>query len=312
MSTPAHRASPSTPGSGERPPSQSSITSEVTKALMVAAITSTLGIDAHWYIAAAVFLVGVAVLSLRRARTAKRARMALRIVAIASLLAGVTVGSVGVIAHGAKPRHDEEALVSSLSAGQDFARFRQQLGAEDSKEHVGKDVIYEYDRPWEILRAAVDRFGTVVSYGVYAYVDEKSFHPLIDHGLGVRLNSSTLGILTQRSGDNPDEVVGRDLSAWRGCGAHLVSYAEGFDGDGSEDGRYFVLGSDDGSLCEGIGRCEPLGLLTLSKKLYRCLNSLAGARLTIRGLRVNYYVESAKFGTVVPEMVPVPDPGAPA
>jgi hypothetical protein len=210
-------------------------------------------------------------------------------------------------------RQAEERLVSSLGAGQTFARFASLLGPATTKITVGKYTIYQYERRWETLQAVVSE-GSVAAYAVYAIT--KEFKPTLeDTNVPITLNSTR--IASKYHGGTPG------IAANLYCGAHKAGFFESFGGSLAEDSRLYVLGvSDTGAsttifavdLCNDIWKrhlvnCEDQTYLTdsdLTSQTLHCLQHRAVGRALINNSVANAYVETAPGVTLVPNMLRTP------
>jgi hypothetical protein len=200
--------------------------------------------------------------------------------------------------------------VSSLSAGQDFSRFRAVLGPPETKRPSGDFLVYQFQRSRATLQAVVNRVGEVVSYAVYAKTT--AFRPSFDHGLRITLNSTTVD----------DAFGGTSVGANLYCAAHKAGYFEYFGGFNAVELRYFVLGVSDANTTEvstaaickavtgGLAACNFSTGNELTGRMLACVKSAAVGRRLRSTLKASVYIETAPGGRLLPVMLYPPDEAA--
>lgn len=286
-------------------------------AVVGAAVAALIGkITAHLFVAAAIFFLAVAGGAFYSQRkTPHTEKIKRRLLAALSLTAILLAG--GTLAYGisndlTKGLRDEEKLVSSLAAGQDFSRFASALGPPDTKRPSGKYLVYQFERRRETLQAVVNQLGEVVSYAVYAKTND--FHPRFEHGAPITLNTTTVDRGLGGSADG--------LAANAYCGAHKAGYFEYFGGDNAVQARYFVLGVSDAETTEistipicralmgGLANCPAGYGDDLSSRTLACFRSAPAGRRLLATLRASVYIETASGLPLLPVMLYPPDEAA--
>jgi hypothetical protein len=283
-----------------------------------AAVAAIVGkLTAHLFVAVAIFLFAAAAsLAYSRLKTSRGERLRLRALSLGVVIFGLL--GAGTLTYGiarelSKGMRAEEKLVSSLAAGQDFARFAAALGPAEVKRPIGKYVVYQFERPDETLQAVTARDGEVLSYAIYA--KSADFHPVLEHGATVKLNETNV--------DRPFGGESSGEAAIAYCGAHKAGYFESFGGDNAVDDRYYVLGVSDANgrqispltlpVCRALlqggleEKCHGPDYEKLDPALLRCIQSSPPGRRLLLTLRATVYIETAPGVALTPTMLIPPD-----
>ena len=90
--------------------------------------------------------------------------------AVASLIAVIAAVRAGIEHTSIFQLRHEEAMVSTLIPGDDYAKIEDLVGTQpDFHEHLHSGrQLYVFNRRWEYVQLVVDNAGTVLSIGVYA------------------------------------------------------------------------------------------------------------------------------------------------
>jgi hypothetical protein len=207
-----------------------------------------------------------------------------------------------------KRLHNEERLVTSVSAGQDLSGFRAKLGPPTTKRTSGAYLIFQWQRPRETLQAVV-KSDVVVSYAVYAKT--RNFHPKFN------VAGSTLNATPVSGGP------GDALAANAYCGAHKAGYFEKSGGYEAVEARDIVLGAwtggrtviDVSAVCSALGgplsRCMFVNLGNeVTPKMLSCIRSAPAGRKLRANLKASVYIETAPSVPLRPVMLYPPDEAA--